>query len=153
MKRLFEDNGVIEIKGTASDAEAVLSNISQTLSEHRATITNSSENSLSFKSCCLFTKLSHSPMLGISSGTINIINENTKLLVTYNLKRKELFWLCNILTIGFIAISFEQIKTSTPQELIAYFIGTPLLYFGAYAIYFSVNGTLFTKLLLKAANK
>lgn len=152
MKRLFKDDGAVEIQGAFFDAEAVVSNISNELSKHRATITNIDNNSLSFKSCCLFTKFSHNPMFGISSGTINIINHNTKLLVTYKLKRKQLFWLCNFTLFGFVAISLEQIQSSTPQEVIAYIIGIPLLYFASYAIYYGLNGTLFDKMLFKAAN-
>ena len=152
MKRLFEEHSVVEVKGGNQDIDLILGEIINTFKKHHCTILNHNDMSFEFKTFP-FLKWSHSPFLGITSGKVELKSKNNKVLVTYHVHRKELFWLSFIIAGGFAVFLYTNMLIASTQELMAYIFGVPVLFFFSYALYFGVNGTIFNQVLIKTANK
>jgi len=152
MKKLFEELGAVEVKGSSSDLNAIYSAIKDIFTKYKCTIEEQNSHSFKFKSKS-FLKRETNPFLGISSGKVEIINKNNKNVIKYRILRKELFWQA-IIAVGIVGIfTHQNLDISQTHEVIAYIVGLIIMYFAIYGVYFGVNGTFFNQLLIKTANK
>ena len=84
--------------------------IDKSLTKCFAEVKHTNEHSLHFKSNVpFFLRWSHSPLLGISSGNVSISSTGTKLVVSYELNRTALFWLCTFIVSVFAVLLFDQL--------------------------------------------